>query len=843
VPNVLLPTDRESLAHLDDDPLWAFYLHGDAAKPETCVLSARAYRHLSHGAPAWRDSVEGLLRGRHLLFLGTSLSEPHLLAMLDEFREHFQPESGRNRHWWLGVPARSLDGHKLSRHGVEVVDYKDHSLLPDILSWLATSARGEGADHAPADAERAPEPPPFDPRRPWFFVPFTSKREGMVGREAGLARVAERLSSAGTASIGQTAAFTGIGGIGKTQLAVEYCWEHREDYPGGVYWFTADQDIDSQVIRLSDEARWVHPATEPATKLQIAQHRLRSSSDALFVYDNLEKPVSFADLRPEHGRGCHLLLTSRLEQPAFPRIEVDLLRPEQALDLLTREARREPGGADEQVAAEEICAYLDGLPLALELAGAYLDRRPTRSFREYADLLKRRGLETTERAEAHFGDRSATGYKARLADALRVSGPLLDEHPDLDRLLDILAWSGPASMGWPLLLALVQPADPDELRDGADLAATLKVLRREDGVDRGSSPRFRMHRLVQEVRRRERPASAQPAAAIEMLRGGARWFEDMRRDFRNLEAYEAELDHLEQWIGLADLLEDADARVRLRWLRAYPAWHRGRYSESLVEIDAALGLFEALKVDASLLSAHLLADRGGVLSKLGRHPEALNSSESALRLRLAALGEAHPDTAMALNNVGGALFGLGRQEEALEYAIRALDIWRKTLGERHPDTAMALINVGGALFGLRRHKEALEHQTRALDIWRKTLGERHPDTATAHNNLGDTLGRLGRHQEARRHLSQALELRRNLLGERHPDTIATCISLLVTLHKLRLRDEVFKLARATLDRIDRATPRCNEVVHAYNSSKPQGFRDLPLTGPTTSSSRSKKKKR
>lgn len=235
VPNVLLPTDRESLAHLDESRLWAFYLHGDADKPETCVLSARAYRRLEHGAPAWRDAVGSLLASRHLLFLGTSLSEPHLLSLLEGFEERFQPEGGRRRHWWLGVPSDPLTADQLAQHGIEVVDYEDHGRLPQILAWLATAPGSERASPAIGGTSPAVEPLSFDSSRPWFFVPFRSKGEGMIGRAEGVARVAERLGAGRPTAIGQTAAFTGIGGIGKTQLAVEYCWDRRGGYPGGVY--------------------------------------------------------------------------------------------------------------------------------------------------------------------------------------------------------------------------------------------------------------------------------------------------------------------------------------------------------------------------------------------------------------------------------------------------------------------------------------------------------------------------------------------------------------------------------------------------------------------------------
>ena len=152
VPNLLLPSDGASLGHLDGERAWVFHLHGDADKPDTCVLTARAYRRLLSGAPAWRRAVQSLLSNRHLLFLGTSLSEPHLDVLLGEFEETFQAKGGLRRHWWLGRSTNVVERHRLEALGIEVVDYDDHSLLSPILAWLAQPepTTSHTPRHAPA---------------------------------------------------------------------------------------------------------------------------------------------------------------------------------------------------------------------------------------------------------------------------------------------------------------------------------------------------------------------------------------------------------------------------------------------------------------------------------------------------------------------------------------------------------------------------------------------------------------------------------------------------------------------------------------------------------------------
>ncbi len=717
--NVVLPGDGPSLGHLSEPVPWVFHLHGDAAKPETCVLTARDYRRLLSGSPAWRAAVKTLLSSRHLLFLGSSLSEPHLGVLLDEFEQDFQPEGGLRRHWWLGKVERQIEVKRLQRLGIEVVDYPSHELLPELLHWLASPPTPQVREQAPAPVVASTE---FDISRPWFFVPFQPKGDGLIGGEEALTQIRAELSRGRPTAIGHAAAFTGLGCIGKTQLAVEHCWRRRADYPGGVYWFIADQDIESQVLRLVDEAGWLHPSTDHATKLQIGLNRLRTARDALFVFDNLERPVAAADLRPSPGPGNQVLLTSRLEQPAFQQVRVALLDLPLARALLESEAGRPPVGPGEEAAADAICRNLDGLPLAIELAGAYLRRRTSRSFQEYAELLRRKGIDDTARAEPRFPERSATAHEANLANTLRITGPLLEEHPGLEQALDILAWSASASMGWSLLVQLVDPADPDVLRDGVDLAEALRVLRLERGARDGAEPRFRMHRLVQEVRRRERPLLSSGELARKVLGRIAPWFEARRQDFSDLDAYEAELNHVDAWIAAADELVEADARVRLRWLRAYPAWHRGEYERSLREIDGALRVLEHLSLEDRLLEAHLRADRGTIRTHLGRHAPALADAEWALATRQELLGERHPDTATSYNNVGMTHGALGDHRKALEFLTRALDLTREQLGEWHPDTARTYNNVGSSHGALGEHRKAMEFNTRALDLRRELLG-------------------------------------------------------------------------------------------------------------------------
>ncbi|WP_340124593.1 NB-ARC domain-containing protein [Methylobacter svalbardensis] len=115
-------------------------------------------------------------------------------------------------------------------------------------------------------------------------------------------------------------------------------------------------------------------------KIQTALRRLRETSDCLIVFDNLEQLATIEDFLPKPQASPHILVTSRVEQPGFNPVALNILTPELGLQLLVQEANREPDGEEETQAARLIVERLDGLPLALELAGAYLRRRHTVSW-------------------------------------------------------------------------------------------------------------------------------------------------------------------------------------------------------------------------------------------------------------------------------------------------------------------------------------------------------------------------------------------------------------------------------------------------------------------------------
>ncbi len=607
----------------------------------------------------------------------------------------------------------------------------------------------------------------FDPRNPVFYVPYRQKGKGVIGREEALANLRQQLVSTQQTAIGHAAAFHGLGGLGKTQLAVEYAFRYRNEYANGVIWINADQDIESQLIYIAKMAAWISPDSEHGVILEVAQRRLKNVSDCLVVFDNVDSITAIERYLPEPEANPHLLLTSRTLQPDFIPVELPPLNPQQSLEMLCSEARRDIALLlpDNRVAAQGIVDALDGLPLAIEIAGAYLAHIPGCSFQEYFDMLR-----DNQRAALDGKLLSSfTKHERDLYSTLRISEPVLEELPLLREIVDLFAWSGSAFMSLSLMGAILGRQE-GELRTALRLGEALRLLNREEG-----GARYDMHRLVCQVRREE--VCLTPELVVARCRKLGDWFEERRDDFTKLAEIEREMDHLDQWLVNARI-STPDESCRLVWLQAYPPFHWGKFKQAQERVSEALRLLPQNDDEGTLkLRAHIFNDLGSTCSRLGDYPQALEYYQHSLSIRQDLFGDSHSDTARSLNNVGAAYSNLGDYSKALDYQQCSLSISRELLGERHPDTATSLNNVGTSHANLGDYSKALDYQQHSLSISRELLGERHPDTANSLNNVGVAYGNLKNYPQALDCYQRSLSIRQELLGERHPDTATSLNSV------------------------------------------------------------------
>ncbi|HEX6290566.1 MAG TPA: FxSxx-COOH system tetratricopeptide repeat protein [Herpetosiphonaceae bacterium] len=637
---------------------------------------------------------------------------------------------------------------------------------------------------APLPLDRVPSPAPLPPgsRMPFSCNPL------FVGRDTDLRQLARALTGSETAAIGQVeiAAATGLGGIGKTQLACEFVHRYGPCFPGGVFWlsFADPAAVPAEVAACGGadgmDLRSTFGMLSLDEQVQRVQAAWKEPVARLLVFDNCEDEALLEQWRPKHG-GCRVLLTSRRHHwnPALgvQAVPLDVLPRLESIALL-RKFR--PDLREDDADLQAIAEALGDLPLALHLAGSFLGH--------YRYAITPAQYRARLRASTILNDRSLraagispTKHVHHVARTFEQSYEQLDGADPTDVLaLTLLAHAACFAPGEPLprRLLLETLALPDD--------ATDRALHAEDALRRlidlglletDAAGNLRLHRLVVAfVHAVLVDGAAQAAVEATMLHVA-----DALNEQRNPRPVLAIQPHLRFITDAAQ--QRANARTAgLCNALGYHLWLLGVYPEAQGYLEQALAIRQRVLGDDHSDTARSLNNLGIVLWAQGHYPAAQRAYEQALAIRQRLLGDDHPDTARSLNNLGVVLKDQGQYAAAQGYYEQALAIRQRLLGDDHPDTARSLSNLGVVLEVQGQYADAQRYYEQALAIQQRVLGGDHPDTARSPLNLGVVLKAQGQYAQAQGYLEQALAIQQRVLGADHPDTARSLSGLGEVLH-------------------------------------------------------------
>ncbi|MCA9926467.1 MAG: trypsin-like peptidase domain-containing protein, partial [Anaerolineales bacterium] len=243
----------------------------------------------------------------------------------------------------------------------------------------------------------SPQSSVFSPQS-YFYVPFPEK-DDFVGREEDLINLHNALQ--GETAVGiRPAGLTGMGGIGKTQLAVKYVYDYREHYPDGVFWLNAARPLAEEFARVGLYLQPELIEKPVPVQIQQAANYLQQHDNALLVLDNLPDPTQLnrqvaPGLIPANLPRV-MFTTRRRDLGKFTPVELKVLPPDVALTLLLH--RREDvqqSDHPEHATANQICRMVGYLPLALEIAAAFLGEWPEVTLADFRERLEQEGLLAT----------------------------------------------------------------------------------------------------------------------------------------------------------------------------------------------------------------------------------------------------------------------------------------------------------------------------------------------------------------------------------------------------------------------------------------------------------------
>lgn len=227
-----------------------------------------------------------------------------------------------------------------------------------------------------------------------------ARTQFFTGREEVLTQLHEALQASGATALAQRQAISGLGGIGKTQTALEYAHRHRDEYKS-LLWTVAEsrESLISDFVKLAEVLDLPEKNVPDQTiTVRAVKRWLETNANWLLILDNADDLGIVEEFLPDTSKG-HLLLTSRAQVfdnlGILNPVELDEMTPEDARNFLLMRTGRHNLEADEAQAIEQLAQELDYLPLALEQAGAYI-KVLRGSFQDYLASYHQRGLELLE---------------------------------------------------------------------------------------------------------------------------------------------------------------------------------------------------------------------------------------------------------------------------------------------------------------------------------------------------------------------------------------------------------------------------------------------------------------
>ena len=625
-----------------------------------------------------------------------------------------------------------------------------------------------------------------------------------TGRAAELGEVARGLAAGSPVTVESV---RGMGGVGKSQLAIEYAHAHAGDYDVA-WWVNAEETaaIADQFTTLAAQLG-LDAATDPDDLQAQVHDRLRNVAHWLLIFDNASTTDDiqpWLSSRPQPaGVAGHVLVTTR--RRGFADLG-QVHRPGCDRRCRMRCGCCAPASQLDQHIGKQIAQELGRLPLALEQAAAYLDR-PQMPAADYLRLLHERAVTCTDAAGPPAATtpsppcgtsawNTSTG-KPRHGAApghLRLPGPRAHpagpvhhrSRPAAPAPVSCPATRSPSPTPSPPRSTTPWPSAP---RPGCNCTGWSKPLSEPATRQQAEDPPQATeptpgHSAGEEGWRAGGPL----AVALALLRADAPGQitsvpQEWPRWAVLLPHVLAATGHLG---GIAPSLGPAvigDASWLLDEARAYMRV-RTQPSEARPMQEQALGKTQLISKPGHPDVASSMSNLAHSLQVLGRPGDARPLQERALAIDEASYGPDHLTVAIRLNNLALILRDLGQPEQAQPLQERALAISEAIGGPDRHIVATALNNLALTLRALGQPGDARPLQERALAIEEAIVGPDDPTVAIALDNLAQTLKELGQPEQAQPLQERALAIEEAIVGPDDPTVAIALDNLAQTLKEL-----------------------------------------------------------
>jgi tetratricopeptide (TPR) repeat protein len=557
----------------------------------------------------------------------------------------------------------------------------------------------------------------------------------------------------------------GLGGIGKTQLAIEYAWRNSGSYD--VIWWIRAEDPSTVASDYASLARELDLSEKGAKDQTVTIHAVKKWFEHnigwLIIFDNARDPESIRSFLP-NASGGHVLITSRYpnwNHLAVPR-RIEVWSREESIAFLNKRA-----ALYDNIEAFNLAETLADLPLALEQAAAYCHNRQ-KSSGEYLALF------TTRRQDLWKREKNPDDYPATVATTWTLAFEEARSQPHASDILNLCSVVASDAVPRTLVNKALEyhatadgeelPIDTVQVDDALELLSMYALLTLEQET-------LSMHRVIQTVAQERMSADSRKRYLESMLKAlseqfpedgyinPAFWSACARLEPHTDIVIKAISDEKRVWQELSHLLNS---------MASY-CYCRAAYAEAELKCRRSLGIRERMLGPEHPDVAMSLSFLAEILRIQGKYAESEQLLRRSLRISERVPGSNHSGVAFTLNGLALLLRFQGRYAEAEPLHRRSLQISERVLGSEHPDVAITLFNLALLLMDQKKDADAEVLCRRSLEISEKVLGLDHPLVALIFNALALLIQNQGNFAEAEKLYRRSLEISEKVHGLNHPD--------------------------------------------------------------------------
>jgi tetratricopeptide (TPR) repeat protein len=649
---------------------------------------------------------------------------------------------------------------------------------------------------------------------PHWHVPFGRNKQ-FVGRESELQEIIEKLNPESNEDDCQRVAIAGLGGIGKTQIALEAAFRIQKEFNDcSVFWVPAiDTTSFERAYQKMGQKLQIPGINEDKADVKSLVKEFLSQESAgrwLLIVDNADDVEMLYNRAKESNESCgspalvdylpfsrkgSILFTTRNRKVAVKQAGIDIVPLKEMSEIdsqkLLEMSLINKSLIEEKDTTTKLLKLLAHLPLAIKQAAAFLNENEI-SISDYLKIYESDNEQMISLLGKDFEDQGR--YNT-------IKNPIVSTW--LISFRQILRYNQLAAEYLYIMSCVAQQDIPFSLLPSAPILLqqeALGILKAYAFITPHKGQySYDIHRLVQVAVRNwlktRNELSLWSGKTLAQITRVFPFFKYENRDecTRYLPHALCILDFPEFSENFEEPLETLLCNIGEYFLKA------GKYSEAEQRYRQALELREKVLGKDHLDTLMVKNKLATSLCHQDKYEEAEPMFRQTLQVRETVFGKDHPDTLVSMNNLALLLHEHhGKYIEAEAMHRQTLHIRERVLGKDHPNTLWSMSNLALSLFAQGKYTEAEAIERQTLQIRETVLGKDHPDTLISRNNLAGSLSCQSKDAEVEAMYRETIQVQATVLGNDHPDTLLSMNNLALTLYDQGKYAEAEPMFRQTL---------------------------------------------